>query len=90
MSFPLHPPPLDRLFFEQVGDGGGLMICHFLIFPSQRDKAQMSAQNVKWPCSSVSHSVSSSVALLFNYWCEQGDKKDRGDRDGARWKDRRP
>lgn len=62
----------------------------FFIFPSQRDKAQMSAQNVKWPCSSVSHSVSSSVALLFNYWCEQGDKKDRGDRDGARLKDRRP
>lgn len=35
MSFPLHPPPLDGLFFEQVGDSGGLMICHFFLFETK-------------------------------------------------------
>lgn len=65
-----------ELLFEQVVDVGGraydfvsVCVCVCVL----RDKAQMSAPNVKWPRSSVSHPVSSSVALLFNY-C-RGDKR---------------
>ena len=37
----------------------------------------------------ASQSVVSSVVFLFNYWCKQGARWERGGIGGERWKDRR-